>query len=105
MDPREIKFLTQRWLHSHEEDTNQEIIYRPFDYPFPPSRGRSGFELKPDGSAVNIGIAARDGTAESDCVWELQENDEAIVLLKYQNGRRLTLSIVSVENDRLAIRK
>src|SRR5438034_663791 len=42
----------RRWLHSHEEDADAAKVYRPDDYPFPPARGRMGFELKPDGSLL-----------------------------------------------------
>jgi len=28
--------LERRWIHSHEEDTPDEMVLRPDDYPFPP---------------------------------------------------------------------
>jgi len=33
-----------RWVHSHEEDTDDEMVFRAADsgYAFPPSRGRAG---------------------------------------------------------------
>ncbi len=42
--------LFQCWAHSHEEDTASECVYRPASFAFPPSRGRSSFEIKPDGT-------------------------------------------------------
>jgi hypothetical protein len=39
-----------RWVHSHEEDTPDEMVFRSADYAFPPSRGREAIELRPDGS-------------------------------------------------------
>ena len=42
--------LRRRWVHSHEEDTEGERVFRPASYAFPPSRGRSAFELRADGS-------------------------------------------------------
>ena len=44
--------LYQHWVHSHEEDTNTEIVFRPATYNFPRSRGRRSFELKTDGILV-----------------------------------------------------
>ena len=38
------------WLHSHEEDTGSATVYRPAGHPFPPSRGRSAVEIRPDGT-------------------------------------------------------
>ena len=39
-------------MHSHEEDTDDEIVYRSATsgYEFPRSRGREALELHPDGS-------------------------------------------------------
>ena len=44
--------LQGRWVHSHEEDTDDEIVYRSAasGYDFPRSRGREALELHPDGS-------------------------------------------------------
>src|ERR1041384_5695638 len=44
-----VDVAPQHWVHSHEEDTDTEMVLRPAGYKFPPSRGRSSFELKPDG--------------------------------------------------------
>jgi hypothetical protein len=37
-----------RWVHSHEEDTDDETVFRAADsgYAFPPSRGREALELR-----------------------------------------------------------
>lgn len=58
--------LRQRRLHSHEEDTDTETVYRPADYDFPLSRGRSGFDLKQDNKLAEINIAPTDGTTENE---------------------------------------
>ncbi len=63
--------LCQRWLHSHEEDSGNKSVFRPASYAFPPSRGRTGFELKPDGTLVQIGIGSTDRPAETAGTWEL----------------------------------
>jgi hypothetical protein len=44
--------LQGHWVHSHEEDTDDEIVYRSASsgYDFPRSRGREALELHPDGS-------------------------------------------------------
>ena len=44
--------LCQHWVHSHEEDTETEMVFRPASHPFPRSRGRRSFELRPDGTFV-----------------------------------------------------
>jgi hypothetical protein len=41
-----------RWVHSHEEDTDDEMVFRSeaSGYDFPRSRGREALELNADGS-------------------------------------------------------
>lgn len=40
------------WVHSHEEDSGSTKVYRPASYNFPPSRGRTAVELRPDGTYI-----------------------------------------------------
>ena len=49
IDPGQVQ---GRWVHSHEEDTDDELVYRSeaSGYNFPRSRGREALELNPDGS-------------------------------------------------------
>jgi hypothetical protein len=46
--------LVGRWLHSYEEDSADALVFRPGDFDFPPARGRDGFELRDDGSAIEL---------------------------------------------------
>lgn len=48
------------WLHSHEEDTDSTMVYRPRGYAFPPSRGRDALELRPDGTCIEHGSGPDD---------------------------------------------
>jgi hypothetical protein len=95
----------QRWLHSHEEDTATERVYRPAAHPFPPSRGRTGFELRPDRTCTRIGIAARDGSSETGCTWSYADDGEPVATLSLEGGGSQVLRIVSVDADRLVVRK
>ena len=53
IDPEQLQ---GRWVHSHEEDTDDEIVYRAeaSGYDFPRSRGREALELNPDGSYSGV---------------------------------------------------
>ena len=51
------------WLHSREEDGTETTVFRPASYPFPPARGRRGFQLAADGTATAIGPGPGDRTA------------------------------------------
>jgi hypothetical protein len=93
------KILLGRWLHSHEEDTDAELVYRPATYRFPPSRGRTGFELRPDGTMVESGIGPTDRRAESPGTWRLSGNT---LVLDRAAGSRV-LAIVDAAPDRLKV--
>ena len=71
MPSMDTQALYQRWLHSHEEDSGNINVFRPATYDFPPARGRTGFELRRDGTLVQIGIGATDRPAEISGTWEL----------------------------------
>ena len=46
MDKKDMnEVLQQEWVHSREEDTPTEMVFRPASYDFPPARGRKSFAL------------------------------------------------------------
>ena len=99
-----ISDLHQFWVHSHEEDTETEVVYRPSGFAFPPARGRTGFELHADQSFKRIGIAAADGSAVADGTWEIENEDDLRIRINYQDESRI-LAVASVDRDRLVIRR
>jgi hypothetical protein len=99
------EILSRHWVHSHEEDTETEMVFRPASFNFPRSRGRRAFELKPDGSLVDIGIGPTDRPQEAQGRWNLADDDRLVFHGKTPLGPSRTLQIVSAEKDRLVIRK
>jgi hypothetical protein len=94
--------LDQRWLHSHEEDTGGEMVFRPHSYPFGPSRGRTGFELKPDGSAFVLGPAPTDAPQEASGTWSVDDQNQ----LKLSGaGGDQVLKVVSSSPDKLVLKR
>ena len=65
--------IVNHWMHSHEEDTEGVQVYRPSTYAFPPARGREGFDLREDGTAVLSTIAPADGSETSTGRWMLSD--------------------------------
>jgi hypothetical protein len=99
------ELLVRRWVHSHEEDTDTEMVFRPDDYEFPPSRGRVALELRDDGTALERGIGPTDVPQEEERAWTV-EPDGAIVLVDKDTGQELRrLSVESADPDRLTVRK
>ena len=101
---RERRLLQRHWVHSHEEDTATETVYRPATWPFPPSRGRTGFDLKPDHRCAGFAIAPADGVEEHPATWELDDDDRLTIYDDRQRPVRV-MQLVSVEGDRLVVRK
>lgn len=96
--------LNRRWLHSHEEDKEGEMVFRPANYRFPPSRGRAGFELRPDGSAAVVGPAPTDAPLEHSGTWKIDANKQLVVHVP-ELQQTQSMTIVSSGPDRLVVRK
>lgn len=80
--------LVGAWMHSHEEDPSDGSgleVYRPSDWPFGPSRGRRGFELRSDSTASLLQIAASDGTVPRTGQWSLEPDN----ILRIQAGEQI----------------
>jgi hypothetical protein len=100
------KILARTWLHAHEEDTATEAVYRPDDFDFPPARGRRGYEFRPNHTGAYIGIAARDGAARTSCKWRLRKKGKGLEIeLTFDDGRKEVLRVVSLDKERLVLRK
>ena len=106
-DKKVLETIQQSWIHSHEEDTNDEMVYRPADYDFPLSRGREGFKLKPNHKMVEVNIAPTDGNEEDNGSWNLEVNDENKITLELNpdTSSPRKLHIKSIKQDRLTVEK
>jgi hypothetical protein len=98
MDP---ELLVGSWVHSHEEDTADERVYRSRDHPLPPSRGRETLELHGDGTLTMHGPGPTDAPLESTGTWTLDGSD---LLLRDGGGSERTTAILRVDADRLVVR-
>jgi hypothetical protein len=97
--------LHQHWVHSYEEDTPAEMVFRPAGFPFPPARGRRGFELKPDGTLVRYAIGPTDRREASAGRWQLTADNRLLFYPDAAAEADRVLQVASVEPDRLVVRK
>ena len=100
----ERALLSRRWLHSHEEDSGDSMVFRPAEFGFPPSRGRSGFELGADGQLIDVAIAPTDGPQEFRGSWKLEEGRLELFGPGALAPERV-FEVESVEEDRLVVRR
>lgn len=92
-----------RWMHSHEEDTDTEMVFRPATFALPLSRGRRQLELIADGTVIDSRIGPTDVPQNESGQWELL--DDGALVLKDARGQDTTLQIVRAEPERLVFKK
>ena len=92
------------WVHAHEEDTEEQMVFRPVGTDLPPSRGRMSFELRPDGTFAETGLGASDVPEEATGSWSVE--GETITLSEgATQAVPREMAVVSADEDRLVIRK
>jgi len=102
--PLNQDLLCQRWVHSREEDSATETVYRPADYPLPPARGRSGVEFKADGTFKRIGIGPTDVSQVREGTWEIDPSHPDQIHVEIA-GQDNVLKVQDLTQDRLTIQK
>lgn len=101
----ERESLQGDWVHSHEEDTESEMVFRPSDREFPLSRGRRQLTLHADGTFTESAPGPTDQPEEAGGSWDLDDL-ERLVLSRGEAGEQPeTLSLAAAEGDRLVVRK
>jgi hypothetical protein len=78
-------------------------VFRPATHPLPPSRGRTSFELRPDGSYVERSPGPVDVPEESSGRCSLEGNRLALSAEGDRPGR--TWEVSAIEKDRLTLRR
>lgn len=97
--------IFRRWVHSREEDTSDEIVFRPPDYSFPPARGRAGLEFRPNGEFVDLQIAPTDARQAVGGQWQVEQPGRVRVSFEQAGRPPETLDIVEVDDQLLKLRR
>jgi hypothetical protein len=93
-----------RWVHAHEEDTEDMMVFRPAGTDLPPSRGRVGFELRADGTFAETGLGVTDVPQEAAGSWALDGNTIRLSQGAAQGVPR-EMHVVAADRVRLVIRR
>ena len=96
--------MTGRWVHVHEEDTDDAMVFRPVGTDLPPARGRMAFELRPDGSFAETGLGVDDVPQEATGRWVLEGSTLTLGEGAAQGVPR-EMEVVTAEAARLVIRR
>ncbi len=101
MTPDEV---SGRWVHVHEEDTDDQMVFLPVGTELPPARGRLAFELRPDGSFAETGLGAADVPEEASGHWQV-DGDTITLSEGATQGVPREMEVVTADASRLVIRK
>ncbi len=93
-----------RWVHAHEEDTAEQMVFRPAGTDLPPSRGRMAFDLRADGTFAETGLGAADVPEEATGSWAVEGETITLSEGATQSVPR-EMEVVSADEERLVIQK
>ncbi len=94
--------LARRWVHSHEEDRGDEIVFRTDRFDFPPSRGRAALDLRADGTYAGTLPGPTDAPASGEGRWQLADNR---LVIEGEGAPVAGGTVVSVDDDRLVLKR
>ena len=97
--------LVGRWLHSHDEDTPDVLVYRPADYPFPREEGRDGFEILAGGEFYYLGIGRGDGTEVSNGRWTIEAPGRVRIDVNNNRVKPFWLEVISCDAETLKVKR
>ena len=90
------------WVQSHEEDSGNQMVFRPSTYPFPPSRGRYHYQLKENGILRTVRPGPTDNRESGEGTWSIEDG---VLMLHPAGETPFRLPIVSVDSNRLVVTK
>jgi hypothetical protein len=96
------EWLHQEWVHSHEEDQGDDMVFRPASFKLPPSRGRRSIELHSDGTLGHARPGPADRPERGQGRWEI--DGDQLRLFRGSATPEVFL-ITSASPDRLVLRR
>jgi hypothetical protein len=97
--------LPGRWVHAHEQDSGEEMVFVPSDHELPPSRGRRGLELEQGGEVRESGPGPTDRPEAQEAIWELTDDDQLIIRAGIGGPESWRARVIAAEGDRLVLDK
>jgi hypothetical protein len=98
------EWLHQEWVHSHEEDQGDDMVFRPASFKLPPSRGRRSIELHSDGTLGHARPGPADRPERGQGRWEI-DGDQLRLFRASGPAPAEVLRIAHAAPDRLVLRR
>ena len=99
------KEIFRHWTRSHEEDKEDIKAYRPSDFDFPLSRGRTGFEIRKNGEFIEYGVGPDDRSLKIVGRWEPEGANKIKVHVREPSRRSYSISILSCSQNMLRVKQ
>jgi hypothetical protein len=99
----DLATLQQRWIHSHEEDTDKTMVFRPESFQFPPSRGRIVYDFQPDNRLLVQQPGQTDRSEAKSGKWRLDRKGH--IFLTFDDSTSQTLEIESLTKNQLVLKR
>ena len=93
--------IARHWVEIREESQGDRLVFRPFEAPIPPARGRRSLVLKPGHAAESRSPGPTDRAVGAGGEWEI-EGDTLTVTAPGWEGR---YRIEELSDDRLVLAK
>ena len=94
--------LERAWLHAHEEDEGDLLVFRPADHPLPPARGRESLTLGPNEELVRGGPGPDDRHVSNAGTWRIDGRE---LVLQVPGRPEERLELMSVDPEKLVVRR
>jgi hypothetical protein len=101
MSPDVRRAIQATWIHSHEEDQGDRMVFRSADFDFPPSRGRIEFSLKPGGVVEVVRPGPDDRRRKASGRWTLAGKRLEIEAPGFSGS----FDVEEVDHQRLVVRR
>lgn len=98
----DTKYLSQKWTHSFEEDTTEEMVYRPGGYVLGKARGRNQFDLKKNGEVIDTRVGKDDVPNPVIGSWKLEEGK---LVINLSDGSEQVYPLKEVGPEKLVLKK
>jgi len=102
MNDRPTSAIVRKWIHSFEEDTDEERVYRPEGFTMPRSRGRDKIDLEAEGKLINTFPGRGDAPESTVGFWQVKEG-KLILTFDQENQEQYTIREIS--DERLVLKK
>jgi len=93
------------WIHSREEDKEDNLVYRPEGYQLPLARGRDRFEIKESGEFIWYGIGPDDRGKKAAGHWTIEVSNSIRIIFEDKSLESFVINIISCTDKIFIIKK